>query len=47
MNSTLAPAREIRNKVFHFRDDVTADELDSLVGARRWLLRKVFIVQAR
>jgi CBS domain-containing protein len=37
----LDPVREVRNKVFHFRDDVTAEEMDALVIARRWLLRKV------
>ena len=43
VQSTLTPVREIRNKVFHFRDDVTAEELDVLVAARRWLLRKTLI----
>lgn len=44
--SLLEPTREIRNKVFHFRDDVTVEELDVLVSARRWLLRKVLTVRA-
>lgn len=44
--SRLEPIREIRNKVFHFRDEVAAEELDLLVEARRWLLRKVLAAQA-
>lgn len=47
VRSQLEPAREIRNKVFHFRDDVTTDELNMLYAARRWLLRKVLTVQAK
>jgi CBS domain-containing protein len=45
--SQLEPTREIRNKVFHFRDEVTADELNALASARRWLHRKVLTVSAR
>jgi CBS domain-containing protein len=47
VKSQLEPTREIRNKVFHFRDDVTAEELNTLIAARKWLLRKVQIVQAK
>jgi CBS domain-containing protein len=47
VRSQLEPTREIRNKVFHFRDEVTADELNALVAARRWLLRKIQIVMPR
>ncbi len=44
VRNQLEPVREIRNKVFHFRDEVSADELELLVGARKWLIRKVLTV---
>jgi CBS domain-containing protein len=47
VRSQLEPVREVRNKVFHFRDDVSAEELNSLVAARKWLLRKVLTVGAQ
>jgi CBS domain-containing protein len=37
----LVPVRDIRNKILHFRDDVSLDELNQLVEARVWLARKV------
>jgi CBS domain-containing protein len=43
----LDPTREVRNKVFHFRDDVTAEELQVLVAAVSWLRRKVHIRGSR
>jgi CBS domain-containing protein len=43
VNTTLEPVREIRNKVFHFRDDVSAEELETLVAAVGWLRRKILI----
>jgi CBS domain-containing protein len=42
----LEPVRDIRNKVVHFRDDVSADELSTLVATRKWLLRKVLTVRS-
>ncbi len=39
--SLLEPVREVRNKVFHFRDEVTVEELEAVVRARLWLQRKV------
>jgi hypothetical protein len=41
--NTLQPVREIRNKVFHFRDDASSEELQQLVEAATWLRRKVLI----
>lgn len=43
VSATLEPVREIRNKVFHFRDDVSAEELETLVAAVGWLRRKILI----
>jgi CBS domain-containing protein len=45
VSATLEPVREIRNKVFHFRDDVTADELQDLISAVGWLRRRILIRQ--
>jgi hypothetical protein len=42
----LEPVRDIRNKVVHFRGDVTPDQLATLVATRRWLLRKVLTVRS-
>ena len=39
--SVLEPVRDVRNKVFHFRDGVTVEELETLLRARAWLQRKV------
>lgn len=47
VNSALSPTREIRNKIVHFRGEVTTDELDVLMAARRLMLRKVLTVQAQ
>lgn len=41
--SNLEPVRDVRNKVFHFRDEVTTEELDILVAARQYLRRAVGI----
>jgi CBS domain-containing protein len=41
--STLEPVRGIRNKVFHFRGDVTPEELEVLADIGRWLRRKVMV----
>ncbi|WP_442940059.1 hypothetical protein [Nocardioides sp. B-3] len=43
VTATLEPVREIRNKVFHFRDDVSVGELETLVAAVGWLRRKILI----
>lgn len=43
VRSILEPVRDVRNKVFHFRDDVTPEELQMLVSAVTWLRRKVII----
>lgn len=43
VRSLLDPIREVRNKVFHFRDDVTAEELQLVVSAVAWLRRKIII----
>ena len=43
VSSTLEPVRLIRNKVFHFRDDVTPEELETLVDTGRWLRRKILM----
>lgn len=42
--STLEPIREVRNKVFHFRGEVTAEDMQAVVTARTWLRRKVRMV---
>ncbi len=46
INSTLSPTRDVRNKIVHFRGDVTDDEMESLLAARRLMLRKVLTVKA-
>jgi hypothetical protein len=43
VTATLEPVREIRNKVFHYRDNVSAEELEKLVAAVGWLRRKILI----
>lgn len=43
VRTTLEPVRETRNKVFHFRGEVTSDELEALVGVATWLRRKILI----
>lgn len=43
VNSMLQPVREVRNKAFHFRDEVTAEETRVLETARAWLLRRVVV----
>jgi predicted transcriptional regulator len=40
---TLEPVCDIRNKVVHFRDDVSAEELQKLIEVAAWLRRKVLI----
>lgn len=43
VSSTLSPVREIRNKVFHFRDEVSGEDLQCLVEVTTWLRRKIMI----
>ncbi|WFE51222.1 CBS domain-containing protein [Micromonospora sp. WMMD1155] len=43
--SMLEPVRDVRNKVFHFRDAVTPDEVDLVMNARVWLQRRVRMLQ--
>ncbi|XVV00781.1 CBS domain-containing protein [Actinosynnema sp. CA-248983] len=43
VSSTLSPVREIRNKVFHFRDEASEAELQCLVEVTTWLRRKIMI----
>jgi predicted transcriptional regulator len=43
VQNTLDPVREIRNKVFHFRDEPSSDELEHLVAVLAWLRRRVMI----
>jgi CBS domain-containing protein len=43
----LEAVRDIRNQVFHFRDDVSIEQLESLTSARAWLARKVRIARSR
>ena len=45
--STLEPVREIRNKVFHFRDEVTVHELEMLKNALTYVERRMTIVTNR
>jgi hypothetical protein len=45
--SKLQPVCKIRNKVFHFRDDASVEELEVLADTRRWLLRKILTLQGR
>jgi len=45
--SMLEPVREVRNKVFHFRSDVSGEELDILVAARQYLRRRVETTRAQ
>jgi hypothetical protein len=37
---------EIRNKVFHFRGEVSVEELEALAAAHKWLLRRIAIARA-
>ena len=37
----LAAARELRNTVFHFRREITADEREALIVCRDWLLMRI------
>lgn len=39
LSTRLERVREVRNKVFHFRGDVTVQEYQALVTTREWLLR--------
>ncbi|SCG72489.1 CBS domain-containing protein [Micromonospora inositola] len=43
VRATLEPVREIRNKVFHFRDELSAEELQRLLDVASWLRRKILI----
>ncbi|MGI6872414.1 CBS domain-containing protein [Amycolatopsis sp. 3B14] len=43
VRTTLMPVREIRNKVFHFRDEISSEELRQLRDVARWLRRKIMI----
>ncbi|RJQ76654.1 CBS domain-containing protein [Pseudonocardiaceae bacterium YIM PH 21723] len=43
LHNLLEPIREIRNKVFHFRDEVTEADIQQLADVRVWLRRKVSI----
>ncbi|RSM86370.1 hypothetical protein DMH04_14535 [Kibdelosporangium aridum] len=43
VRTRLEPIRDIRNKVFHFRDDATEEDLHELIRAATWLRRKVLI----
>ncbi|WP_338597132.1 CBS domain-containing protein [Saccharopolyspora sp. SCSIO 74807] len=43
VRTTLVPVQEIRNKVFHFRDEISAEELQQLSDVARWLRRKTMI----
>jgi CBS domain-containing protein len=47
VHTTLEPVRLIRNKVFHFRDDVSTEELEELVATVIWLRRKILIRQGQ
>ncbi|MCK6210828.1 CBS domain-containing protein [Georgenia sp. EYE_87] len=47
VSSLLEPVREVRNKVFHFRDEVSSEELDALINARRYLGRRLDAQRAR
>jgi CBS domain-containing protein len=43
VRATLTPVVEIRNKEFHFRDEVSGDEMQTLTNVATWLRRKVMI----
>jgi hypothetical protein len=43
VRATLTPVIDIRNKEFHFRDEVSGDEMRILVSVATWLRRKVMI----
>lgn len=43
VNNTLSPVRDIRNKVFHFRDEVSDEDLRRLDAVAVWLRRKIMI----
>jgi CBS domain-containing protein len=46
VSSTLDPVLEIRNKVFHFRGEVSVEELEALAAAHKWLLKRIAIARA-
>jgi CBS domain-containing protein len=41
VSTRLIAIRDVRNKIFHFRGDVTIGEYDSLAATRDWLLEKL------
>ncbi|WP_406638471.1 CBS domain-containing protein [Amycolatopsis sp. WGS_07] len=41
VRATLEPVVEIRNKVFHFRDEVSGGEVQTLIDVTNWLRRKI------
>jgi hypothetical protein len=43
VRATLESICPIRNKVFHFRDDASAEELKNLTDVATWLRRKILI----
>ncbi|WP_043716829.1 CBS domain-containing protein [Kutzneria sp. 744] len=43
VNNTLSQVHKVRNKVFHFRDEVSDAELRHLVEVAGWLRRKIMI----
>lgn len=45
VSSTVDPVLEIRNKVFHFRGEVSVEELEALAAAHKWLHKRVIIAR--
>jgi CBS domain-containing protein len=43
----LEQARDLRNDVFHFRREITAEDYETLSGLRDWMLRKATAAEAR
>lgn len=43
VRATLMPVVEIRNKEFHFRDEVSGEEVRTLADVTTWLRRKIMI----
>ncbi|MDA2923113.1 CBS domain-containing protein [Acidobacteria bacterium AH-259-L09] len=46
VNTKLKPLPELRNDVFHFRRELTAEEYDLLRDCRDWLLTRIRMVEA-
>ena len=47
VNARLAPVRELRNEIFHFRREITGEDHQNISDCRNWLLMRTRSVDAR